>query len=67
MSNTKLKENKQVMSEDWNSFVSDVLPILTMGLLAAIQLGFTNLFTSNKKSSMLSDAVYDSLDDIYKD
>ena len=67
MSNKKLTENKQVMNEDWNSFVSDVLPILTMGLLAAIQLGFTNLFTSNKKSSMLSDAVYDSLDDIYKD
>jgi hypothetical protein len=67
MSNKKLNENKQMLNESWSELFREVLPVFTIGLLAAIRVGFGLLYNTNKKSSMLSTAVYDSLDEIYKD
>ncbi len=67
MSDNKLKENKQVLNEDWSYFLTQVLPVFTIGLFAAVRIGFALLDNSNFKQSRLSKAVYDSLDDLYND
>jgi hypothetical protein len=65
--NNKLKENKQVLNEDWSYFVRQVLPLLIIGLFAAIRIGFSLLSNENFKFSKLSKNVYDGLDDLYTD
>lgn len=67
MSDKKLKENKQVLNEDWSYFVGQVLPVLTIGLIAALRIGFSVIDNNNFKQSRLSKEVYDSLDELYKD
>jgi hypothetical protein len=67
MSDKKLKENKKVLNEDWSYFVSQILPVLTIGLIAATRIGFSLLSNTNFKDSRLSKNVYDSLDGLYKD
>jgi hypothetical protein len=67
MSNKKLNENKQLLNEDWSYFVGQVLPVLTLGLFAAVKIGFNLLSDSNFKASKLSRTVYDSLDKLYDD
>jgi hypothetical protein len=67
MSDKKLNENKQVLNEDWSYFVGQVLPVLTIGLFAAIRIGFSILSNENFKFSKLSKNVYDGLDDLYTD
>jgi hypothetical protein len=67
MSDNKLKENKQLLNEDWSYFIGQVLPVLTIGLVAAIRVGFSLLSNNNFKQSQLSKNVYNALDDLYND
>lgn len=67
MSNKKLKENKEVLNEDYAVLVGQVLPILTLGLIAAVKIGINLLSDSNFKASQLSRNVYDALDKLYDD
>ena len=55
------------MDIDWTYFVSQVLPILIIGLLIVIRLGFMKFDNSNFKNSGLSKNVYDALEKLYDD